>query len=97
MKSRFLLLLTSSLVLTLAAPAAFAGVAIGISVPLAPVVSVYAPPAIVVAPPEPVVVAPVPVVVAPAPVVMRLVYAAPAYPAFAVRAGYWPHGVVMVR
>lgn len=102
MKLRYLIASASGLVLALLARSAFAGVAVGITVaPAVPVVPAYAP-VVVAAPPvvvaaAPVIVPPAPVVVAPLPVAVPPVYAAPYYPAVTVRAGYWPHGVVVVH
>jgi hypothetical protein len=83
MKPRFLLMLATTLSLTIAAPAAFAGVAVG----------VYVPPRPVYIAPAPVVVraayVPPPVVIARPPVVVRPVY---------YHAGYYgPHVGVVVR
>jgi hypothetical protein len=106
MKPRSLFILAGSVLLATVTPSAFAGgFAIGITVPLAPVVAVapavpvYAPPVVIAAPVP--VYAPSVVVAAPAPVVVAapaIAVVAPA-PVVAVRAGYWgaPRGVVVVR
>ncbi|WP_144158439.1 hypothetical protein [Paraburkholderia sp. BCC1885] len=98
MKLRFLIVAATTLPLALLAQASYAGVAVGVTIPVSPAVPVYAPPpaAVVVAAPA-VVVPPPPVIVAPLPVALPPVYVAPAYPAVTVRAGYWGRGVVVVR
>ncbi|MFP6556753.1 hypothetical protein WJ542_00215 [Paraburkholderia sp. B3] len=104
MKLRYLIASANGLAFALLAQSAMAGVAIGITVPVAPVVPVvptYAPVIIPAAPvvvaAAPVVVPPPPVIVAPVPVAVRPVYAAPYYPAVTVHTGYWARGVVVVH
>lgn len=97
MKLRSLIVAAAALPLALLAHSAHAGVAVGVTIPIAPAVPVYAPPpAVVVAAPA-VVLPPPPVVVAPLPVALPPVYVSPAYPAVTVRAGYWARRVVVVR
>ncbi|WP_186276195.1 hypothetical protein [Burkholderia gladioli] len=96
MKQRSLFLAAAALSAALLAPSAFAGVFVGVGVPVVPV---YVPPPVYVSPPvvvaAPAVRVPLPVVLAP--VVVPRTYVAPAYPVVRVRAGYWPHGVVVVH
>ncbi|ATF89001.1 MULTISPECIES: hypothetical protein [Burkholderia] len=101
MKQRSLFL-AAALSTALLAPPAFAGLFVGVGVPVVPVVPavpVYVPPPVHVSPPvvvaAPVVRVPPPVVLAP--VVVPRAYVAPAYPVVRVRAAYWPHGVVVVH
>ncbi|WP_186126854.1 hypothetical protein [Burkholderia gladioli] len=98
MKQRSLFL-AAALSTALLAPPAFAGMFIGVGVPVVPVVPVYVPPPVYVSPPvvvaAPAVRVPPPVVLAP--VVVPRTYVAPAYPVARVRAAYWPHGVVVVH
>ncbi|WP_246793081.1 hypothetical protein [Burkholderia perseverans] len=96
MKLHSLIVPAAGTALALLAPAAFAGVVVGVGIPVAPV-RVYAPPPAVVVTAPPVVAVAAPVAVVPAPVVVPRAYVAPVYPAVTVRAGYWPRGVVVVR